>query len=333
MVRPTVSTDGGGRAASPDETALYIVGDVNVQDRADPASAFRRVRGALSEADVLYGNLEGCLATPGENDIPGKEGWRHSEERMVDALTSVGFDAVGCANNVVYGADAVRNTMAALEREGIRYCGVGRDTTEARSPAVVTRNGVSIGFLQRTARIYGAEQVATDETPGVAAFDPESEAAFDDVASDVAALRDDVDVVVFSHHLRKTATTETERYQRRLAKRVVDAGADVVFGHGAHVNQGIETYEGTPVFHCIGQLAFDWPYARDYRDGLVLKASVSGGDLSRVSFVPVHRDENNDVYLAGPESPPGSRQFEELRDRSEDGAFEVVGGEGVVGVR
>jgi len=54
--------------------------------------------------------------------------------------------------------------------------------------------------------------------------------------ADVKALHDQVDVLIFSHHLRKSGSAETENYQRKVARAVVPTGADLVFGHGGHVN-------------------------------------------------------------------------------------------------
>ena len=312
------------------DACVQIVGDVNLQNRDDPAGAFRHVRETLAEADVRYANLEGCLFRPGEEDIPGKDRWRHSDEEMIDGVLAAGFDVVGCANNVTYGEEAIENTMRVLDRAGISRTGIGEDLESAREPAVIETNGITLGFLQRTARYYGPEQWATPNSTGVAAFDPDEEGAIETIAADVFDLASTVDVTVFSHHLRKSNTTEIEPYQRELARRVIDAGADLVFGHGAHLNQGIEFYRGRPILHCIGQFAFDWPKTAHKRDGLLLRAHVTDGELSRLSFVPVYRDEENDVYLAGPESPEGKRQLEELRELSEDGSFTVEGVEAVL---
>lgn len=307
-----------------------MVGDVNLQGRNEPAGAFRHVRETLTEADVLYGNLEGCLYEPGEDDIPGKAKWRHSEEDMIDGITAAGFDVLGGANNVMYGTAAVRNTIRTLEREGIAYCGVGDDVAAAREPAVVTRNGVTVGFVQRTARYYSPEQFATATSAGIAAFNPEDEGAIEEIVADVAALRADVDLLVFAHHLRGTETTEVESYQRELARRVIEAGADIVIGDGAHVNQGIERHEGRPIFHCIGQFAFDWPEMAHRRDGLLIRAHVTDGELVRLSFVPVYRDENNDVFLARPESPSGRKQLAAIEELSSTPPFTRTETEAVV---
>ncbi|HVG91246.1 MAG TPA: hypothetical protein VNB54_07120, partial [Alphaproteobacteria bacterium] len=57
--------------------ACLLAGDINIQERSDPCSVFANIRETLTAADVLFGNLEGCLYRPGDNDIPGKESWQH----------------------------------------------------------------------------------------------------------------------------------------------------------------------------------------------------------------------------------------------------------------
>lgn len=311
------------------DASLALVGDVNVQRREDPTTAFRNVFETLSEFDCRYANLEGCLYEPGDNDIPDKDRWKHSDEEMVEGLTAAGFDAVGGANNVNYGEAAVTNTVDVLDREGIAHTGLGRDIEEARDPVVLDVEGTTVGFIQWTARYYGDESWADEDSPGVAAFDPTTEGYLDPILADVRDLRERVDVLVFSHHIRWNQR-EVADYQRELAHAVIDEGADLVFGHGGHINQGIELYEGVPVFHCVGQFAFDWPKTSYKRKGHVLRVHLTDDEVSRVSFVPVFRDLNNDVYFAGPDVPEGDQQFHELQYLSWGEPFTVEGGEGVV---
>jgi poly-gamma-glutamate synthesis protein (capsule biosynthesis protein) len=305
------------------EACIHLVGDVNLQQRDQPEHAFRHVVKTLSEADLRFCNLEGCLYRPGENDIPEKEWWEHSDESMVRGLVAAEFGCVGQANNVTYGAKAVRNTFNVLDREGIDHCGAGESLAEAQAPAVVSIHGTTVGFLQRTARYYGETAVATENSPGVAVIDPDEPSYVDEPVASVKALRSAVDVLVFSHHLRRASTTEIEPYQRELSQAVIDSGADVVLGHGAHVNQGIEIYRGRPIFHSVGQFAFDGEKIRDRTDGLLVRVHVTNGDIKRVGFVPVSRDADNDVYLAGPNTPNGHRQLDQLKELFPNSPFEV----------
>jgi poly-gamma-glutamate synthesis protein (capsule biosynthesis protein) len=73
------------------------------------------------------------------------------------------------------------------------------------------------------------------------------------MAQDVARLRRHVDVVAVSFHKGVGHTPVTvAMYERPVARAAIDAGADVVFGHHAHIMRGIENYRGRPIFHGLG---------------------------------------------------------------------------------
>ena len=310
--------------------SCILAGDINLQDRKNPPNAFRHLRRTLLEADMLFGNLEGCLYHAGENDISSKPRWRHSDASMVTALKAVGFDAVGCANNVTFGTEAIMGSLRTLDEVGISHCGAGHDLCAARKPLILEKAGVLFGFLQFTARLHAPEQRATAGWPGVAAFDPERSEELESVFIDIRELRSRVDVLIVSHHLRLTCTTTTEPYQRQFAHGCVEAGADLVVGHGAHVNQGIDLCGEVPVFHCIGQLAFDWSAMRDMRDGLLIRLLIEERRIASVSAVFVYRDEYNDPFLADPQSPEGHRQLAQLQELSPSVALQIRNGEVVV---
>jgi poly-gamma-glutamate synthesis protein (capsule biosynthesis protein) len=312
------------------DVSLGIVGDINIQHRADPSSAFQHVKKSLAEFDLKYGNLEGCLYQPGDEDIPDKTGWQHSDEEMIAGIRTAGFDALGGANNVNYGQEAVMNTIQVLDDAGIEHCGIGTTINTAREPAIITVNDTTFGFMQWTARYYSRDAWATPNSPGVAAFDPSERRWIDPILADINELRDNVDVVVFSHHVRQTSTNDIEDYQRELAHNAIDAGADLVFGHGAHRNQEIELYNNTAIFHCIGQFPFDWTVNSHKRDGLLLRIHVTDGEIHRISFVPVFRDIYNNVYLAGPDVAEGDRQLDELTTISDNDPFSIEGPEAVL---
>jgi poly-gamma-glutamate synthesis protein (capsule biosynthesis protein) len=306
------------------------VGDVNIQRRENPAAAFTNVRATLSSADLRYANLEGLYGQTAHAPIRRKAEWRHSDPAMIDALTAGGFDVVGCANNVCFGEKELLTTLKLLDKNGILHCGAGATTTAARAPAVIKRRGTTVGFLQYTARYYGEEQIATETSAGVARLNPRVPSDIETVIADVKALREKVDVLIFSHHLRKSGRKETETYQREVARAVVKAGADLVFGHGGHVNQGIEIIDGTPVLHCIANFAFDWWKMKGRNDGLLLRLIVRDRKLVRLSIVPVCRDEKNNVYLTPPASTEGARQIKELRESSPGVPLRIEGQEIVV---
>src|SRR5262249_25031855 len=193
---------------------MLIIGDIDIQRRADPTTAFVHIGETLKSADVVYANLEGMLVKPQglEIDIPDKRGWRHPGPEGVLALKTWNIRTVGVANNVAYDRANILETLRVLDPSGIGHTGGGKNIVEAHRPAIAEAKGVKVGFLQYTARWYqDREQIATDTDAGVAkissrdgvTIDP---ADVDRVRDDIRRLRPQVDIVVVSHHNRDGAT-------------------------------------------------------------------------------------------------------------------------------
>src|SRR5262249_12336527 len=257
-----------------------------VQRRADPTTAFAHLRDTMNAADLVYANLEGMLVKPQgpEVDIPDKRGWRHPGPEGVVALKSANVKVGGVANNVAYDRRNIMETINVLDAKGVAHTGAGANIAEAHKPAIVERKGVKIGFLQYTARWYqDNEQLATETEPGVAKIASRDgvtidQADVDRVRDDIRKLRAQVDIVVVSHHNRHGAPRTqfgsapprdpsglrrdnhvSEEYQKQFARLSLDAGADLVYGHGTHTVQGVEVYKGKPILYAIGHSAFDQP--------------------------------------------------------------------------
>jgi poly-gamma-glutamate capsule biosynthesis protein CapA/YwtB (metallophosphatase superfamily) len=319
---------------------MLIIGDVDIQRRADPTTAFTHIGETLRHADLVYANLEGMLVKPQgpEIDIPDKRGWRHPGPDGVLALKAWNIKTVGVANNVAYDRANILETLRVLDANGIAHTGGGKNIAEAHRPAIVERKGVKFGFLQYTARWYqDNEQIATDTEAGVAKISSRDGATIDQadldrVRDDIRRLRPLVDIVVVSHHNRDGATATqfpgnppaartagardqnvSEAYQKQFAHVALDEGADLVYGHGTHTIQGVEIHNGKPILYAIGHSAFDQPGYEKSKDGLVARAVIRGKKIARVSFVPVSRDDHNDVYMLEPASEEGSRLLDIVR--------------------
>lgn len=336
---------------------MLIIGDIDIQRRADPTTAFVHIGETLKSADLVYANLEGMLVKPQgpEVDIPDKRGWRHPGPEGVLALNAWNVNPVGVANNVAYDRANILETLRVLDAHGISHTGGGQNVAEAHRPAIVERRGVKVGFLQYTARWYqDSEQIATETAPGVAKISSRDGVTIDPddverVRQDIRRLRPLVDIVVVSHHNRDGATVTqfpglspaarsgasrdqhvSEEYQKRFAHLALDEGADLVYGHGTHTVQGVEIYNGKPILYAIGHSAFDQPGYEKSKDGLVVRTTILGKKIVRVSFVPVSRDEHNDVYMLEPSSEEGSRLLAIVRRVSPPGVPLQIDGHEVV---
>lgn len=319
---------------------LLILGDIQIHSRrADPTTAFHRMRDTLKKADLVYANLEGLLVKSVGNkiDIPDKQ-WTHPGPDGVKGLKAANIAVVGVANNVASGRENIMKSLAVLDANGILHAGAGRNIAEAHTPAIVTRKGVRIGFLQYTARWYQPQDmIATATEAGVAkitsldgvTIDP---ADLERLKADVRKLRPLVDIVIVSHHNRDGSTavqfgavrgtsagrdrSKTEDYQKQFARVALDSGADFVFGHGTHTIQGAEIHHGKAILYAIGHSTFDQPGYEKSTDGLVARVVIQGKNILRVSFVPVTRDASNDIYLLDPSAGEGAKLVQWVKERS-----------------
>lgn len=353
------------RTRSGGGTTLILVGDVNLQHRDNPADAFRHVLPTLRKADVLFGQLEGPLSPPSTDpffpDIPHKERWSHSDPKMVEGFVAAGFAAMSCASNVTYPPKAALNSLATLDKMGIKHCGAGHDRQAARQPAILEKGGVRFGFLSYTSVFWPVGHAAGESTPGVAtvkvhtAYQPDRRAlempgappivltipdedelrAMED---DVRCLHEKTDIVVVSCHWGVSGSKEVADYQRTLGRAAIRAGADIVMGHHPHVLQEIEVYQGRPIFYSMGNFAFDWEKMLSRNlEGLLVRCVVRKKRLAEISFVPVQRDEENLIAILDPNEEAGQAVVEEVRARSQeagtsltlDGKEVVVDGVGV----
>ncbi len=359
-----------GDTADNQAVTLLLLGDVSVEQRADPANAMIHVRETLSRADLVYGNLEGLLVKSKgpDQDIPDKSGWQHIGPEAIAALKAGNIQVVGVANNVAYGPADILKSLAVLDANGIQHTGGGANLEAAHKPAIVERKGVRIGFLQYTAKWYREDQqIATATSPGVARIKSSDGVTIDPadlerLRQDIRRLRPLVDILIVSSHNRdglgrvisSAAASESkagpvnpatlvapialgpqfsqaEPYEKELAHAAIDAGADIVYGHGSHVLQGVEVYKGKPVMYCLGNFATDWIRMRPNKDGMVARVTIDNKRVARVSLAPVTRDaENNNVLMLDPSTGEGAKLLQKVKDLSPGTALKIDGQEVVL---
>ena len=116
---------------------------------------------------------------------------------------------------------------------------------------------------------------------------------------DVAALRRAVDIVVASHHWG--LNEEVLEYMTEIAHAAIDAGADIVIGHGPHYSLPVEVYRGKPIFYGLGSFSFHTGHGGRKHGDWVGHAGArsSRARIERVSFRFVrHNDRNETVFRA-----------------------------------
>ncbi|MDR0231559.1 MAG: CapA family protein [Dysgonamonadaceae bacterium] len=219
--------------------------DLPVNDGKD---LLKNVKDILRNADVTFGNLEGCVLDKGGDVKSCKSGcyFFRMPNRYVNYLTDAGFDVVNIANNHNgdFGAPGRENTVKVLKEAGLNYAGL-KDICET---SIFEIDGVKYGFCGFAPN---TGTVRITDIPYAKKL--------------VADLKSQCDIVIVSFHggaegkSHNRVPKQTEMFYgenrgnvHEFAHSVIDAGADVVFGHGPHVVRAAELYKDRFIIYSMG---------------------------------------------------------------------------------
>lgn len=246
---------------------MLAVGDI-----AFPAEAkgfFKETAPVLRAADLVIGQLEVPYTT------------RHPQAAQLgrdpaalEVLASSGFKVLTLAGNHIAdaGVEGIEDTISGLKRHDLTPVGAGMNIREARKGAIVTCEGVRFGFLDYNC-VGPKETWATQDRPGCAFIGvhveyetifaspgavpivktwPEAN-SLQAMQEDINMLRPQCDVLVVCFHKGVGHTPVViADYEYEICHAAIDAGADVIFSHHAHILKGIEVYKGKTIYHGLG---------------------------------------------------------------------------------
>lgn len=214
----------------------------------DGKSLLAAVSPILNDADVTFGNLEGSLLGKGKPRKECKDPRRcylfRSPPHYASYFRLAGFDVLSLANNHArdFGSEGARESMRYLDEAGIQHTGQEGDIASwivknmkvaviAYAPFIGSHDFLNIKMAQQQVRKLAAEHdiVIVSMHAGGEGLDAthvtfENEHFYGENRGNVAA---------FSHA-------------------VIDAGADLVIGHGPHVPRGVELYRDRLIAYSLG---------------------------------------------------------------------------------
>lgn len=204
-------------------------------------------------------------------------------------------DMVTLANNhtLDYGTDALTDTLATLNEHDILHVGAGENLQEAKEAVVIETNGKTIGFLGFSRVLPVASWAAGNKNPGLfSTYDstiPENE---------IRSVKNTCDLVIVYVHWGIERNEYPEDYQRELAKKYIDAGADMVVGSHPHVLQGFEFYKNKPILYSLGNFLF----SNSSVDTLLVKATIDEQHDIQINLIPCQRINGQMQYHKDPEN-------------------------------
>jgi poly-gamma-glutamate capsule biosynthesis protein CapA/YwtB (metallophosphatase superfamily) len=206
----------------------------------------------------------------------------------VEVLRAARVDACSLANNhtLDFEERGLLDTLDNLEAAGIRYAGAGRDAEEAARPVLLDGGIALVAFTDNEPPFAaGPDRPGTNYLP--VSTEPAVLRRVEEVM--VAAREAGARTVIFSNHWGPNMVARPPEAFRRFARAVVDLGADVYYGHSAHVFQGVEVYRGRPILYDTGDFIDDYAVDPNLRNdrSFLFRLSLEGGEFKRLELFPV----------------------------------------------
>lgn len=356
------------------DAVMLAVGDIGPA-RERPEELFEFSAPVLRGGDITFGQLEVTFSRRGSAQALNlNNASNRSDPAAISALTGAGFNVISVASNhaMDWGEDALVDTIDHLRAQGVVAVGAGRNLDEAREPQLIEKNGVKVAVLARCS-IVSPGMAAETARAGVAPvlvytayrqidWQPGAHPKVltwcdkDDLAELIESIgraRSIADIVVVSIHGGMVhLPEELATYQLEANRAAIDAGADVVLQHHAHILKGIELYNGKPIFYGLGNFAYDshsmrgerrksskefhdfykrkvepgwemYPYQVDARKTIIAKLSLATDGVQRVAYLPVMINRLGQTEVVSRADPRGQEVYEYVRRISESQGLSV----------
>lgn len=350
-----------------DNTITLLATGDNIPSREDYDTLYQHVAPVLKDADITFGQVETVLIDKSIEDLYPYVASQarmpcSSDPGVAGGMKRNGYDIVSFSSNhaLDYGRTHFLNTIDYLRNAGLEVIGVGKNEEDARRFSVIERKGTKIAFLGYCSILpqdYWAQEARPGMNParGHTLYEQiehdqpgtppriHSWAHREDKArmiEDIKKAKELADIVVVSMHWGIHFTeAQVAEYQFEYAHDAIDAGADLILGHHAHILKPIEVYKGKVIFYSLGNFAMEDPnnMARDkatlrqdmrtskkhqemakIRKGfgtgntkktfpedcyytMIAKIGIEEKKISRVSYLPAYIPEDFNPYIVKPD--------------------------------
>lgn len=240
--------------------------------------AWSGLEGLFLDDDLTVINLE-CVPSDLGSPLPKSFVFRCPTEALPSLRTN-GIEVANMGNNHSgdYGKDALVDGRSQLIEAGVAPVGAGRDVDEAGAPALFEIGGWTIAVVGFGGVAPGPDWYATTDRPGMRSGDDAGQ-----MAEAVAAAAEKADLVVVTIHWGRELATEPLSEDIARAEAMIEAGADIIFGHHQHRLNPMEFVDGAAVFWGLGN--FVWPH------------NSTASATTAVARVVVHPDGTMDACM------------------------------------
>lgn len=216
--------------------------------------------------DLFIANLEGPFAP--ERVPTTKSIAFRFDPQLAGQLKKYNFDVFSLANNHLLdmGWKNLDFTKKILEQNGLKY--FGDQLREGPEYTLITEGEEKIAFIGVNNTDHNLDMKKLKEALEKAA----TEAKY----------------VIVMPHWGTEYQSVSNKYQRDLARWLIDNGATAVIGGHPHVTQETETYNGAPIFYSLGNFIFDQYFSKETQEGFSVGLILENGKVKSYKIFPFY---------------------------------------------
>ncbi|RZM76163.1 hypothetical protein DYY88_19635 [Leptolyngbya iicbica LK] len=286
----------------PAAVQIKAVGDVipgtdfpNYRLPNDPNYLFNSVKMFMGEVDIVFGNFESTLTAHPYAAKDIRQGMTfafRTPPNWTDVLKSAGFDVLSVANNhsFDFGDAGFEDTIANIQQSGMQAVGRKGDIVK------VDANGYTVAFIGYS---YWPDHNNMNDLATATALVQQAQSEADMVVISVHAGAEGTDAMRVRNQT-EYFFSENRGNMVQFSRAMIDAGADLILGHGPHVPRALELYQGKLIAYSLGNFLGYRTLSTTGPLGLSMILQVDldeTGNFLKGRVIPVALDNNGVPYI------------------------------------
>ena len=274
---------------------ISFLGDISLNDNYNDLyqskkNPFKEIKQDISFSDLVIGNLE-CVAKVRKSRNLSKRPFLSTNYDTLNYLNDMNINMVTLANNHIYDylLDGYTSTINFLDKHNIENIGTKLLNEKKINENFIKQiNDLRFCFLNYVSRDTNLNLPSTAEIVV-------NELNCDTIINNINKNKSKVDyIIVLLHWGGETENGYYPKFeQTKVARKLIDSGADLLIGHHSHTFQPYEIYKGKYIFYSLGNFCF----SDIYQDGTLYSRLSSAQKKSIILEVDFKKNKNYEVRI------------------------------------
>jgi AmmeMemoRadiSam system protein B len=267
---------------------------------------FQKISQLLRGVDIVFGNMDGPIVKKPKSSFDDSLKFNFLPQ-VADGLNWANFNLLSLANNHVMdeGENGFKETKQFLEEGSIFFVG---DPLKCTKDFYFKKDNMIFLAFNKVEISRCSDEEIINTINLVRSLSPES-------------------FLVTSIYWGEEYETTGSDFQKKLAHKIIEAGADTAIGYHPHVVQDIEIYKNKLIFYSLGDFIFDQPLSKEIQDGLVVGIEIYDNKILYRLF-PIENYQSQPSLMTQKETNQfleklASKSSLELSDKIKNGIIEI----------